>query len=84
MKNSKNIIFIALCGISLLVGVVCFSKTLVGYAILAFTVSVIFGFFAANDFLGNRNPNQAYENKVKDLLNTYDSILLKCNSVPNV
>ena len=25
-----------------------------------------------------------YENKVKTELNTYDSILLKCNSVPNM
>lgn len=83
MKKTKSIILFILFGIFLIVGIVCSIKGLLGYAIFAFTVSVIFGLFGASFFLGNRNPSQVYESEVKDILNTYDSILLKCSSVPN-
>ena len=68
MKKSKNIILLGLCGFCFLIGIVCISKASTGYAILAFTVAVIFGLFGANTFLGNRNPDTVYENEVKDLL----------------
>lgn len=84
MKKSKNIILLGLCGFCFLIGIVCITKASTGYAILAFTVAVIFGLFGAKAFIGNRNPDTVYENEVKDLLNTYDSILLKCGTVPNM
>ena len=83
MKKTKSIILLVVFGICLIVGIVCSIKGLLGYAIFAFTVSVIFGLFGASSLFGNRNPNQVYESEVKDILNTYDSILLKCSSVPN-
>ena len=83
MKKSKSIIMLSLCVASLIVGIVCSISSLIGYAILAFTVSVLFGLFGFNFMLSNRNPEQVYDNEVKDILNTYDSILLKCSSVPD-
>ena len=80
----KSYVMIGLFVISLIGGFVCFSSSLVGYSILAFTVAAVFGLFGVNRLIGNRNPNQVYERKGKDLLNTYDSILLKCGSVPNM
>ncbi len=80
----KSYVMIGLFVVSLIGGFICFSSSLVGYSILAFTVSAVFGLFGIHSILGNRNPNQVYESKVKDLLNTYDSILLKCGSVPNM
>ena len=82
MKKSKGIIMLALFGICFVVGIVFTKSAQVGYSILAFTVSAIFGLFGIHSILCNRNPNQVYENEVKDMLNTYDSILLKCGSVP--
>lgn len=84
MRKSKNIILLGLCGLSFVIGIVCIAKAATGYSILAFTIAVIFGLFGARHLIGDRNPNTVYENEVKDLLNTYDSILLKCSSVPNM
>ena len=83
MKKTKSIVLLGLCGICLFVGILCTLKGALGYAVFAFTVSVIFGLFGVHSFLGNRNPEQVYESEIKDILNTYDSILLKCTSVPN-
>ena len=83
MKNIKSYIMLGLFAVSFLVGIVCSIKGLLGYAIFAFTVAVIFGLFGSHAILGSRNPGQAYESEIKDILNTYDSILLKCSSVPN-
>ena len=80
----KGIVLICLFVLCLLIGILCYSTGNFGYAILAVTVAIIFGLFGIKDILSNRNPNLIYENKVKTELNTYDSILLKCNSIPNM
>ena len=80
----KSILMFALFGICFLSGFVFSTMSLVGYSILAFTVSVIFGLFGIYSIISNRSPKQVYESKVRELLNTYDSILLKCGSVPNI
>jgi len=80
----KCIVMFVLCGLSVVAGIVCSSMGMVGYSILAFTVAVVFGLFGLRAGISNRNPEEVYENKVKDALNTFDSILLKCNSVPNM
>ena len=83
MKNNKSVIFMVLFAIGFSLSVVCYSKALTGYAILFLTVSVLFGLFGGYQFIQGKNPKSAYENEVKNILNTYDSILLKCNTVPN-
>ncbi|MBR3210557.1 MAG: hypothetical protein IKF71_01310 [Bacilli bacterium] len=83
MKKTKVLILLSLFIIFLIVSIVCFSMSFEGYSIFALTVSIIFGVFGVRQYLQGKNPKQAYENEIKDILNTYDSILLKCNSVPN-
>ena len=80
----KCIVMIGLFAISFIAGIVLSAMGNVGYAILAFTVSIVFGLFGLHFGFDNRNPDQVYESKVKDMINTYDSILLKCNTVPNI
>ncbi len=84
MKKTKNIILLGLCGLSLVIALFCVSHELIGYAILAFTITVLFGLFGGSAFIGNHNPDAVFESEIKGLLNTYDSILLKCSSVPNM
>jgi len=83
MKNIKNIIFTLLFGLFLIGGIACVLLSFINYSILFFTVAAIFGFFMVRQYLGGRSPEQVFENEVKDILNTYDSILIKCGTVPN-
>lgn len=59
-------------------------KEYIGYAILGFTIAGIFVIVAVTSFFNNHNPNRFYESKVRDILNTYDSILVKSSSVPTL
>ncbi len=83
MKNTKIVILLSLFAICLVVAIVFFSVSLTGYAIFSLTASILFGLFGLRQFLESKNPKDAYENEIKNILNTYDSILLKCNTVPN-
>jgi len=80
----KGILFICISIVCLAIAGICLLNGVTGYSILAFTVALIFGLFGINEVINNRNPRLVYENKVKNDLNTFDSILLKCNSVPNM
>ena len=83
-KYQKSILFIFL-SLVFLVGSFVFlkiNKDYLGYAILGFTFAGIFMIVGIISFLNNRNPSRFYESKVKDILNTYDSILVKSSSVP--
>ena len=84
MKKTKLYIMLGLCGFFVIIGILCLTRSLVGYSILAFTTAVIFGLFAVHSYLGNRSPDIRYESEVRDILNTFDSILLKCSSVPSI
>ena len=59
-------------------------KEYIGYAILGFTLAGIFVIVAVTSFFNNHNPNRFYESKVRDILNTYVSILVKSSSVPTL
>lgn len=80
----KGILFICISIVCLAIAGTCLLNGVTSYSILAFTVALIFGLFGINEVINNRNPRLVYENKVKNDLNTFDSILLKCNSVPNM
>ena len=80
----KGFILIGLFGLCLVIAGICFYTGNVGYSILAATLSIIFGLFGLSFILDNRNPNVVFESRVRNDLNTFDSILLKCNSVPNM
>lgn len=54
------------------------------YSIICFTLALILLIVGIKISLDNSNPVKAYENNVKSILNTFDSILIKSNSVPKL
>lgn len=55
-----------------------------GYSILCFTV-LILGLIIGFVFMFNgSDPTRAYENNIKTIINTFDSILVKSTSVPRL
>ena len=83
MKNTKNVTLFVLFVTGLIISIICYARTLTGYSILFLTISILLGLFSGYQYFQSRNPKSAYENEVKKILNTYDSILLKCNTIPN-
>ncbi len=79
-------------GISLLIGAilllcgafVLYQRNLLGYALLCVTVAVVLLISAVASLFHNSNPTRVYDSKIRDILTTYDSILVKSNSVPKL
>ena len=84
MKNKIGFVFIGLAVLFGIVGGVLLTTSLSGYSILAFTIAVVFLLFGVTNLFKSGNPNIQYESTVKDILNTFDSILVKSNTVPNL
>lgn len=86
MKNNKGIIVLLIAlavgglGVYLYLSNSDFSK----YCILAFTLAGVLLITAVSMIFKNSSPLRVYESKVNDILNTYDSVLVKSNSVPNI
>ena len=55
-----------------------------GYAILCFTVAVVFLGFGLKFTFEGSSPTRLYESNVKNIINTFDSILVQSNSVPKL
>lgn len=86
MKNNKGIIIIVVAIILGGIGAYLYFSDLpiAKYSILLFTLAVVSLFAGVSMMLKNSNPTRAYESKINDILNTYDSVLVKSNSVPNI
>lgn len=54
------------------------------YSVLCFTAAVIIFVVGAYLLLKSSDPVKVYESKVRGIINTYDSILVKSNSVPSL
>ena len=84
MKNIKGIIIIiaaiALAG----VGVFLYKTSVARYSIIAFAAAVVLLIVGISSLLNNSSPSRIYENKVRNILNTYDSILVKSTTTPNL
>ena len=82
--NVKGIIFV-LGGIALLCAAYyLYTINHAEYSIVSVTAGVISLVFGIRFLLSDRNPEMAYENKVRNIVNTFDSILVKSNSVPKL
>ena len=82
-KNVKGIIFIVVTAVLAVLGIILFKNELGGYAILCFSFAAVALFVGITTLTSSSNPDKVYENKVKSILNTYDSVLVKSNSVPS-
>ena len=84
MKNKNGLIFLGIAIVFGIVGGILLTTSLSGYSILAFTIAGVLLLFAVTNILKNANPNVQYESSVNDILNTFDSILVKSNTVPSL
>lgn len=84
MFNKKNIFIIVFLIILFFVDIIILNSKFSNYSILTFTISIVILVNSVNMILKNRNGYNAYESKLKSILKTFDSILVKSNSVPNL
>ncbi len=83
-ENIKGILFIV---VSLILGLgayYLYTHDFVGYALVGATASVILIIFGIIFILNSGDPTKIYENNIKNILNTFDSILVKSNTVPKL
>ena len=83
-KYLKGMLFILGAVALVIAGLVIKNTEFAGYAILGFTgaaILLVLGIFA---LFTSSNPTKLYENKVRNILNTYDSILVKSNTIPSL
>ena len=82
-KNSKY--FIGIAVLFCIVGfLLLFVFQLIEYAIFAFILSFIGVFTGISSVVQNRSPEVAYASKIQKILNTFDSILVRSSTVPNL
>lgn len=85
MKIQGKNIFIILCSLVFFIGGLFLMKlSFLGYAILCFTLTIILLLVGVISTINGSNPNRLYESKVREILNTFDSILVQSNSVPSL
>ena len=80
--NKKGRLLIIVAIVFILLGIVTLDTDYNKYCLFLFPVGVIFlvlGILSVR----NKNPERSYEDTVNSIINTYDSILVKSNSVPN-
>ena len=83
-KNIKGIILIGVSLVALCGGIFLSRTDYAGYELFVFAIAGILFLFGVGALISNSNPNRAYEAKVRDILNTYDSVLVKSASVPKL
>ena len=54
------------------------------YSIVSLTAGVIALVFGVKTLLNDRSPEKSYESKIRNIINTFDSILVKSNTVPKL
>ena len=83
-KYLKGSIMFA-CAIALvIIGLVLKNTDYAGYSVLCFTGALVLVILGASSIFTSSNPTKMYEAKVKNILNTYDSILVKSNKIPSL
>lgn len=84
MFNKKNIMFIVFSIFLFIIDIMILNSKFSRYSILTFTISIVVLINGISMILKNRKGYNAYESELKYILNTFDSILVKSNSVPNL
>lgn len=85
MKKFKVVILLSISLLFALLGFIFYSIfSLFGYSILFYTISVVCLIVGVHAFVYNRTPDSIYNHTVKSILNTFDSILVRSSSVPNL
>lgn len=84
MVNKKNIMFIIFSVLFVIIDIMILNSKFSRYSILTFTITIVIVINGISMIIKNRKGYNAYESELKYILNTFDSILVKSNSVPNL
>ena len=85
MKVSvRGIILIVIAIVFGLGGVYLLNTDLKGYSILCVAIALVSLFIGITFIIDNSSPERIYSSNVKEILNTFDSILVKSSNVPNL
>lgn len=85
MENKiKLIVSCAVTLFLIVLGIVFLGSSASKYSILLFTIAFVMIIVIANKFFSSNDDIQIYEKTIKKILNTYDSILVRSNSVPSL
>lgn len=83
-ENIKGILFIVF-SLGLGLGAYyLYTHDFVGYALVGATAALILIIFGIIFILNSSNPTKKYESNIKNIINTFDSILVKSNTVPKL
>jgi len=83
-KNILGFILLGIAFVILILGLVMLKTRFSDYAIITYVAAAILGFVGIYYIITNSNPKSAYESEVRSVLNTYDSVLVQSNTVPNL
>ena len=83
-ENLKGIAFILVALIALGAAYYLYTIDFVGYAIVCGTLAVILVVFGIKYIVNGGDPEKVYEANIKNILNTFDSILVKSNQIPKL
>ena len=83
-ENVKGILFIVGALVAGAGAYYLYSNDFVGYAIVCATVALVLLVFGIKFVLNGGDPTKVYESNVRNILNTFDSILVKSNTVPKL
>ena len=80
----KGVIFIILSIVFGIAGIYLISINLKGYAIFSVSVAVVLILMGVTLIIENSTPERMYYSNIKEILNTFDSILVKSTTMPNL
>lgn len=83
-KYFKGLIFIGVALVLAIIGFVLNGTDYAGYSVLCFTGAVVLLILGISSVFTSNNPTKVYEAKVRNILNTYDSILVQSNKIPSL
>lgn len=85
MKTSmKGIILIVLAIGFSIAGVYLMNTNLKGYSIFSVSVALVLLFMGITYIIDNSSPERIYSSNIKEILNTFDSVLVKSNNLPSL
>ena len=85
MKTSmKGIILIVLAIGFSIAGVYLMNTNLKGYSIFSVSVALVLLFMGVTYIIDNSSPERIYSSNIKEILNTFDSVLVKSNNLPSL
>ena len=82
--NFKGIVLLIVAAAAGFSGYMLLNTDMNGYSIICFTVAGIALIFGVKFLFETSNPTRLYESNVRNILNTFDSILVKSNAVPKL